>query len=307
LTLDEKLELIQESQNNLSLNACLAALGVSKGTWHYRMRGDSKQAEREARNEVLRPKVVKVVEDHPDYGYRRMKPDLEVEVGEAVNHKRLRRLLNQWDLALHRTVVRPKPSRVVRILRQAKGHLNLAAGMDPGPLELLSTDFTEIPFDGGNRKAHLIAMVDVASEWVPGWAVGLSKDGRLALECWKVVVEAYGAVGQDMAGIVVHSDQDPVFTSYDWLRALVVDSGVRISYSERGAWDNPWIESFWSRFKTENRGLFLDAKDLVDLRGLISRQMRYYNGSRRHSSVGNRPPMAYLKSEGIGPQDLSTD
>ena len=181
--MDEKLELIQDHQDSRSLNACLAALGVSKGSWHYRMRGGSKQVEREARDEALKPKVVKVVEAHPDYGYRRMKPDLEAEAGEAVNHKRLRRLLNQWDLALHRTVVRPKPSQVVRILRQAEGHLNLAAGMDPGPLELLSTDFTEIPFDGGSRKAHLIAMVDVTSEWVPGWAVGLSKDGKLALEC----------------------------------------------------------------------------------------------------------------------------
>jgi putative transposase len=305
--LDEKLELIQEHQDGRSLNACLTALGVSKGTWHYRMRGGSRQADLEARDEALKPKVVKVVEAHPDYGYRRMKPDLEVEAGEAVNHKRLRRLLNRWDLALHRRVIRPKPSQVVRILRQAKGHLNLAAGMDPGPLDLLSTDFTEIPFDGGSRKAQLIAMIDVASEWVPGWAVGVSKDRGLALECWRRVVEAYGMFGRDMAGIVVHSDQDPVFTSYDWLRALAVDSGVRISFSERGAWENPWIESFWSRFKTENRDLFLDAKDLLDLEGLIDGQMRYYNGSRRHSSVGNRPPLAYLKSEGIGPRTLSTD
>ena len=299
--MDEKLELIQGHQDGRSLNVCLAALGVSKGTWHYRMRGGSKQADLEARDEALKPKVVEVVEAHPYYGYRRMKPDLEVEAGETVNHKRLRRLLNQWDLALHRRVIRPKLSQVVRILRQAKGHLNLAVGMDPGPLELLSTDFTLVPFDGGNRKAHLMAMIDVASEWVPGWAVGVSKDGVLALECWREVVGAYGVFGQDVAGVVVHSDQDPVYTSYDWLRALVVDSGVRISYSERGAWDNPWIESYWSRFKTENRDLFLDAKDLVDLRGLIDGQMRYYNGSRRHSSVGNRPPLAYLKSEGIGP------
>ena len=307
MTLDEKLELIQEHQNGRSLNACLQALDVSKGTWHYRMRGVSKQAEREAKDEALKPRVVKVVEAHPDYGYRRMKPDLEADIGEAVNHKRLRRLLNQWDLALHRTVVRPKPSQVARILKQAKGHLNLAVGMDPGPLELLSTDFTEIPFDGGNRKAHLIAMVDVASDWVPGWAVGVSKDGSLALECWEEVVAAYAGFGRDVAGIVVHSDQDPVFTSYDWLRALAVDSGVRISYSERGAWDNPWIESFWSRLKTENRDLFLEANDLADLRGLIGGRVRYYNGSRRHSSVGNRPPLAYLKSEGIGPRNLNAD
>lgn len=305
--MDEKLELIQDHQDDHSLNDCLEALGVSKGTWHYRMRSGSKRQERQVRDEVLKPKVVQIIKDHPDYGYRRIQPDLEAEVEGAVNHKRLRRLLTQWDLALHRSIPRPKASRVLQILRQAKGHLNLAAGMDPGPLELLSTDFTEIPFDGGNRKAYLIAMVDVNSDWVPGWAVGLSKDTTLALEGWREVVEAYGTFGQDVAGIVVHQDRDPVFTSYAWLRDLVVDSGVRVSYSERGALDNSWIESFWARFKGENRSLFSDAKDLVDLRGLIDRQMRYYNGSRRHSSVGNRPPLAYLKSEGIEPQDLSAN
>ena len=211
------------------------------------------------------------------------------------------------SIPICRVIPRPKASRVLQILRQAKGHLNLAAGMDPGPLELLSTDFTEIPFDGGNRKAYLIAMVDVNSDWVPGWAVSLSKDTTLALEGWREVVEAYGTFGRDVAGIVVHQDRDPVFTSYAWLRDLVVDSGVRVSYSERGALDNSWIESFWARFKGENRSLFSDAKDLVDLQGLIDRQMRYYNGSRRHSSVGNRPPLAYLKSEGIEPQDLSAN
>ncbi len=305
--MDEKLELIQDHPDDHSLNDCLEALGVSKGTWHYRMRRGSKRQERQVRDEVLKPKVVQIIKDHPDYGYRRIQPDLEAEVEGAVNHKRLRRLLNQWDLALHRSIPRPKASRVLQILRQAKGHLNLAAGMDPGPLELLSTDFTEIPFDGGNRKAYLIAMVDVNSDWVPGWAVGLSKDTTLALEGWREVVEGYGTFGRDVAGIVVHQDRDPVFTSYAWLRDLVVDSGVRVSYSERGALDNSWIESFWARFKGENRSLFSDAKDLVDLRGLIDRQMRYYNGSRRHSSVGNRPPLAYLKSEGIEPQGLSAN
>ena len=86
-------------------------------------------------------------------------------------------------------------------------------------------------------------------------------NGRLALECWREAVEAFGTLGRDVAGIVFHSDQDPVFTSYDWLWALAVDSGVRISYSERGAWDNPRIESLWSRLKTENMDLYLDAQD----------------------------------------------
>lgn len=303
--MDEKLELVQEHRNGHSLNASLRALGVSKGSWHYRMRDGSKRAEREARDEVLKPRVVTIIGDHPAYGYRRIRPDLEAAAHEVVNHKRLRRLLKEWDLALRRTISRPKPSQVVRILNDAKGHLNLAAGLEAGPLELLSTDFTEIHFDQGRRKAHLIAMIDVGSDWVPGWAVGPSADGTLALECWEQVGEAYAKFGRDLAGVVVHQDQDSVFTSHDWLRALVVDAGVRISYSERGARDNSWIESFWARFKGENASLFMEARDLPDLGTLINRQMRYYNRLRRHSTLNNRPPLAYLKSEGIGPGTLS--
>ncbi len=303
--MEEKLHLVQEHRNGHSLNICLRALSVSKGSWHYRMRNGSKRAEREARDEDLKPKVVTIIGENPAYGYRRIRPDLEAVAQEAVNPKRLRRLLNQWDLALQRVISRPKPSVVRKLLNQAKGHLNLVTGLDPSPLEVLSTDFTEIRFDQGRRKAHLIAMLDVGSEWVPGWALGPSANATLALECWERVKGTYARFGRDMAGVVVHQDQDPVFTGYDWLRALVLDAGVRISYSERGARDNPWIESFWSRFKGENASLVIEAQDLRDLRGLIDRQMQYYNHRRRHSTLNNRPPLEYLKSEGIGPRTLS--
>lgn len=46
--------------------------------------------------------------------------------------------------------------------------------LDPGPLEAFSTDFTELSYRGGNRKAYLMAVVDLESKYVPGWAVGPS-------------------------------------------------------------------------------------------------------------------------------------
>jgi len=114
--LDEKLELVEEHRDAHGLNACLEALGVSKGSWHYRMRNGSRREERQTRDQALKPLVVEVIGENPAYGYRRIQPDLELATGEAVNHKRLRRLLNQWDLALHRAVVRP-----VRLERE-EGH-----------------------------------------------------------------------------------------------------------------------------------------------------------------------------------------
>jgi len=46
---------------------------------------------------------------------------------------------------------------------------------------VLSTDFTELRYAGGVRRAWLMAMVDPDSVWVPGWAVGPSAARGLAL------------------------------------------------------------------------------------------------------------------------------
>jgi len=54
------------------------------------------------------------------------------------------------------------------------------------------------------------------------------------------------------------------------------------------------MEAFPSRFKTENRSLFLDALTLADLERVVARRLRYYNGRRRHSSLGNQAPRRYL-------------
>lgn len=292
---------MEEHGDEHGVNACLRALGVSKGTWHYRMRGGSKAAEKAARDEEAKGPIVEIIERHPAYGYRRIKPEYEEETGEVINHKRLRRLLRQWELSLRRTVARPKRSALREILADAKGPLNLVAGLDPGPLEVLTTDFTEVRFGGGSRTAHLIALVDVTSAWAAGWAVGPSANRTLALRAWKRARSGYSRLGVDLAGTIVHHDQDPVFTSYAWLQALLLDAGARLSYSENGARDNPWIESFWARFKGENHSLLLEAQTLEELRDTTERQIRYHNGERRHSRLGYKPPLAYLESEGITP------
>ncbi len=297
--MDDKIELVDRNREEHGLNRCLEALGVSKGTWHYRMRSGSKAAEKKAADEALRAPTVEIIRKHPSYGYRRIKPELEEVRGEVINHKRLRRLLGEWELGLHRTVSRPEPSPIRRTLTQAKGHLNLVQDLDPQALEVLSTDFTELRYAGGDRKAWLIAFVDLDSDWAPGWATGPSANRELALEAWSRTRAAFSRLGRDITATFIHSDQDPVFTSYDWLEALLLDSGARVSYSERGAKDNPWIESFWARFKQENHSLFLEAATLAELQRLVDQQMRYYNRERRHSAVGNQPPLAYLESEGI--------
>jgi hypothetical protein len=66
------------------------------------------------------------------------------------------------------------PSPVEKILEEASGQLNLVKDRNPRPLEAFSTDFTEVRYGDGNRKAHLMAVARLDSKFVPGWAVGPS-------------------------------------------------------------------------------------------------------------------------------------
>jgi len=62
--------------------------------------------------------------------------------------------------------------------------------------------------------------------------------------------------------MIGHHDQDPLYTRYRWLRRLLIEDKTVVSYCERWAKDNPWMESFWAHFKEENVSLFLERPPL---------------------------------------------
>ena len=100
--------------------------------------------------------------------------------------------------------------------------------------------------------------------------------------------------GYSFRGLIVHHDQDPVYTGYGWTAQLLLRDHVRISYALDGCKDNPEMEAFHSRFKTENRSLLCDAESLADLERIVGQRIDYYNRRRRHSALGNQAPLIYL-------------
>lgn len=61
---------------------------------------------------------------------------------------------------------------------------------------------------------------------------------------------------------------------------VLLGEKARLSYAERGAKDNPWIESFWGRFETENGELILEAETLEEVKTIVGDQLDYYNRRR---------------------------
>jgi transposase InsO family protein len=97
------------------------------------------------------------------------------------------------------------------------------------------------------------------------------------------------------AGMVMHQDQDPVYTSHAWTGRLLLRDHLQVSYSLDGARGNTEMEAFISRFKNENRSLLLDAPTIETLERVVNVRMRYYNEVRRHSALDNQPPRKWLE------------
>ena len=101
----------------------------------------------------------------------------------------------------------------------------------------------------------------------------------------------------DLEGLFIHHDRDSVYTGYRWLQAVLIRERMKISFSENGARGNTYMESFNGRFKGENADLFLDVRNIWELRRVIDERVRYYNRRRRHSALGYMAPLTYIKHE----------
>lgn len=287
-----KVALIRETRGAGGLGLALRTVGLARSTWYYQPHRVPAYAARYA--DLERP-LERIARAHPEYGYRRTTTELEARLGRVVNEKVVRRLHQLWDLPVLRQTRVPRPSAVRQVITSAGERANLVAGLSViEPLQVLYTDFTELRYAAG--KAWLMALVDHASKVVPGWALGAHADTTLALTAWRRARRWLRRHGFPITGLMVHHDQDSVYTGYGWTGQLLLRDEVRLSYALQGCRDNPEMESFHSRFKTENRSLFLDALTLADLERVVAQRIAYYNGRRRHSSLGNQAPLSFLAS-----------
>lgn len=141
----------------------------------------------------------------------------------------------------------------------------------------------------GEGWCYLVAVLDVHTRRVLGWATGAHLETRLATNALQM------AIGRrrPSAGLIVHSDRGTQFASAEY-RQLLARHGLLASMSRRGnCYDNAFIESFWSSLKYE----------LVYHRRFATREEAraavfdyievFYNRIRLHSSLGYLSPLNF--------------
>ena len=293
MTPEQKVSLVEDTRDTYGLNRSLAAVDLAKSTWYYHQ---NDKVDYEEKYQHLKPILETIAREHPEYGLPRIMVELREVYSCGVNHKVVERLLRLWDLRILRGARRPTPSGIYKAILEVGDKANLVAQKDEiGLFEVVYTDFTELVYADGHRKAILMPIIAHTSKLACGWAVGETGDTRLALQAWAGAKRMFRSLGIGWAGMIMHHDRDPVYTGYGWISQVASTDKLRVSYALSGAKDNPEMEAFNGRFKEEGRSLFLQAQTLNELILVVDERMWYYNDGRRHSSVDQVPPLTFIE------------
>lgn len=179
------------------------------------------------------------------YGYRRLKRQILLECGWIINHKKLLRIMNKYNLRVRYQKIykqnyrRNKQSELIgsNILDR-----NFKAEREN---EKWSTDITYLIYKG--KKAYLSSILDLCSRKIIAYKISRKNDNKLVIDTLNEAINIAGNV----KGIILHSDQGFQYTSIEY-RAICEEKGIIISMSNKGTpVDNAPIESFHSCLKRE--------------------------------------------------------
>lgn len=169
-----------------------------------------------------------------------------------------------------------------------------------GPNTLWVADITYIPTRVGWVYAAFV--LDAATREIVGWQVTNHLRASLARDALDMALSARLRAGQDVSGLIHHSDRGVQYRSVAYGESLA-ESKVVASVGSRGdSYDNAMAEALNSVFKAE----LIDRRTwpaLVDVIVETSRWVGWYNTERLHSSLGYIPPVeahqAFLNQQAL--------
>jgi len=162
------------------------------------------------------------------------------------------------------------------------------------PFQALTTDITEIVYNNGKSKAYLCVFKDCFGQMVYGWELDDNMETKLVITAFRKARNSIKKLIKKIPNkLIIHQDQGSQYTSYEYVNE-VLKNDIILSYSTPGTpTDNPGQESFFGRFKEENRDKFMEAKTLNKLKKLISKKIRYYDNERLHTSLKLESPRKF--------------
>jgi len=245
------------------------SLGQPRSTHRYKGR-------RPRADEDLIKAIRRIARSEPRAGYRGVARYLKRE-GWRVNIKRIHRLWKQEGLK-----VPAKARKRRRLGNPEHGTQRLRAERIN---HVWSYDFVWDQTEQG-RQLKWLPIVDEHTRECLALEVEYSIPARRVIDILERVVEERGAPE------FIRSDNGPEFIARA-VKAWIEKKGMKTIYIEPGApWENPYSESFNSRFRDEFLNLEAFASKL-EAKVLGREHREKYNHSRPHSSLGDLTPAEF--------------
>ncbi len=155
------------------------------------------------------------------------------------------------------------------------------------PNQVWATDATCVLT--GQGWLYLVAVLDVFSRRVIGWAMSQLLDASLVIAALRMALSQR----RHSQNLIVHSDRGAQFASSAY-RQLLAQHGLSASMSRKGnCYDNAFIEAFWSSLKYElvyhhRFGTFAQARTAI-----FDYIETFYNRIRLHSSLAYLSPINF--------------
>jgi transposase InsO family protein len=141
----------------------------------------------------------------------------------------------------------------------------------------------------GQGWLYLVAVLDVCTRRVIGWAMSPSLDAPLVIAALRLAL----AQRRPRGPLIVHSDRGSQFASAAY-RQVLAQHGLLASMSRKGnCYDNAFIESFWSSLKYELVYHHRFATRAEARTAIFDYIETFYNRTRLHSSLDYLSPITF--------------
>lgn len=275
---------IRSEEANHSVRLMCRVLNLARSCYYAWRRSEQ---DGEHRDSAMLVHIKAIHRQHKGrYGAPRITAELRAQ-GFVVNRKRVARLMRAQGLA-------GRPRRRFRGTTTDSEHdqpvapnlLDRAFCVE-GPSMAIVGDITYLPTCEG--WAYLAVLIDLFSRKVVGWSLDTHMETSLCMAALNQMVVTRGC----LRGAIHHSDRGSQYASKAYRQALK-DSGMRQSMSRKGnCWDNAVAESFFGTLEQE---LVPESPwaNAAEARKAVSDYIhRYYNASRRHSTLGYQTPIDF--------------
>jgi putative transposase len=249
-------------------------LGISRQSLYYARKQEDK-------DEKLKAQILRVLQQHPAYGYRRL------AIALGVNKKRVQRVKQKYKIKPYKRGIRLQKRRDLQ--RKAMPYTNLIAeGALKQARKIYATDFTYLRYK--KRFYYLATYIDLYTREIVGWDISKRHDKYMVL---RALMHSIQNTGYKLP-VIIHSDQGSEYCSKEYLGVLK-HLGIRVSMSTKASpWENGYQESFYSGFKTDLGLEFERFETLGEFIEGIHQTINYYNNERIHTAL-RMPPSVFAK------------